>query len=110
MKINIYPIRFLGKKFKKNPTFAQRSDDYILKIDGLTAGRIMKMAAHQRVFWVWNLTGPDYPHTVFRGEAETYEDAYDAFTKHFWQWHEWALKQPGGAVMWYGAEKSRHAA
>jgi hypothetical protein len=42
--------------------------------------------------------------TLHNGEEETFEAARDAFKKMFWEWHTWALKQPGNAT-WYGAEE-----
>ena len=53
------------------------------------------------------MTGPVYPpNQPHNGEEETFEAASDAFKKLFWQWHAWALKQPG-KVTWYGAEDER---
>jgi hypothetical protein len=45
------------------------------------------------------MTGPAYPHSnSHNGEEETFEVAREAFKKLFWEWHAWALKQPGKAT------------
>jgi hypothetical protein len=36
------PNRFTGKKFTRRQTFPNTSNDFAVKIDGLTAGRVMK--------------------------------------------------------------------
>ena len=38
------------------------------------------------------VVGNSNPHN---GEEETVEKAWVAFKKLFWEWHAWALKQPG---------------
>ena len=104
-KIQVDPTRFTGKTFTSRKTFSYSQFDYSIKIDGLTAGRIMKMkGGFQREFWLWTMTGPAYPRHQQNGEAETFEAAAEAFKKLFWEWHAWALKQPG-KVTWYGAKK-----
>jgi hypothetical protein len=51
------------------------------------------------------MTAPYYPSkTPHNGQEETYEAAQDAFKRLFWEWHAWALKQPGKAT-WYGAKE-----
>jgi hypothetical protein len=98
------PNRFTGKTFTRRKTFPASIDDYSIRIDGLTAGRIMKSPrSFQRFVWFWTMTAPHYPQrTIQHGEEETFEAARDAFKKMFWEWHAWALKQPG-KVTWYGA-------
>ena len=105
-KIQVDPTRFIGKPFTRRKTFPHSHNDYVIKIDGLVAGRIMQMMRPgQRVMWFWSLTAPYYPHsTPLKGEEETLEAAYEAFAKLFWDWHAWALKQPGNAT-WYGADE-----
>jgi hypothetical protein len=105
MKDEIDPNRFTGKRFTRRKTFPDSKDDYTIKIDGLTAGRIMKKTlSSQRVAWFWSLTAPYFPiSTPQNGEEETFEAASEAFKKLFWEWHAWALKQPG-KVTWYGAK------
>jgi hypothetical protein len=62
MKNQVDPRRFSGKALARYPSFPHRADDYSFKIDGLTAGRIIKMSSGFRgVFWFWMLTGPHYP-------------------------------------------------
>jgi hypothetical protein len=104
--IVVDPNRFTGKTFTRRMTFPNTADDYKIRIDGLAAARIMKVTGgFQRVFWLWSLTGPHYPQSYpHNGEEDTYEAARDAFKKLFWQWHAWALKQPG-KVNWYGAKE-----
>jgi hypothetical protein len=103
-KHKVDPNRFTGKTFMRSRTFPGSVDDYRVRIDGLTAGRIVhKKLSPQRTTWFWYLTAPHYPlQDIQHGEAETYEAARDAFNKLFWQWHAWALKQKG-PVTWYGA-------
>ena len=105
-KNEVDPNRFTGKTFIRRKTFPDSQDDYSIRIDGLTAGRIMKMkGAFQREFWLWTLTGPAYPHNQpHNGEEETFEAARDAFKELFWEWQSWALKQCG-KVTWYGADE-----
>ena len=105
-KDEVDPSRFTGKNFTRRKAFPNSHDDYSILIDGLKAGRIMKMIrAGQREVWFWTLTAPYYPQgTQHSGEEYTYEAARDAFKKLFWEWHAWALKQPG-KVTWYGAKE-----
>jgi hypothetical protein len=105
-KHDVDPNRFIGKSFTRSNTFAESVDDYRIKIDGLTAGRVLKKKlSHGRIAWIWTLTAPHYPlQDLQHGEEETYEAARAAFNKLFWEWHAWALKQPGKAT-WYGAEE-----
>jgi hypothetical protein len=99
------PSRFTGKTFSRSKTFSNSVDDYSIRIDGLTAGRIMKKKlGFQRVVWFWTLTGPYFPGPKSHdGEEDTLEKAREAFKICFWQWLAWALKQQGLAT-WYGAD------
>lgn len=105
VKHRIDPNRFTGKTFSRSHTFPGSVDDYRVRIDGLTAGRIVKKRlAYQRLAWFWYLTAPHYPlQALQHGEEDTFESACDAFKKLFWQWHDWALKQ-SDPVTWYGAD------
>ena len=105
-KDEVDPRRFTGKRFTRRKAFPDSQDDYSILIDGLVAGRIMKKTmAFQRVTWFWTLTGPYFPGPKSHdGEEDTFEAAREAFKKEFWQWHAWALKQPG-KVTWYGAKE-----
>jgi hypothetical protein len=100
------PNRFTGKAFSRRKTFPESIDDHSIRIDGLTAGRIMKKKlSFQQVVWFWTMTAPYYPSkTLHNGEEETFEAAREAFKRLFWEWHAWALKQPG-KVTWYGANE-----
>jgi uncharacterized protein YozE (UPF0346 family) len=102
---HVDPNRFTGKAFSRRKTFPESSDDYIIIIDGLEAGRIMKKnLSFQQVVWFWTMTAPYYPsETLHNGEEELFDAALDAFKEMFWEWHAWALKQPG-KVTWYGAD------
>ena len=104
MKDQVDPRRFTGKMFTRRKTFLTSVDDYSIRIDGLTAGRIMKkILPGQKEVWFWTLTGPHYPGPKSHdGQEESFEAARDEFKKVFWQWQSWALKQPGKAT-WYGA-------
>jgi len=106
VKNEVDPARFIGKTFTRRQAFSHSPDDFSIIIDGLTAGRIMKKnLAFQEVAWFWTLTAPHYPlGQIHSGEEETFEAARDAFKKLFWEWHAWALKQPG-KVTWYGADE-----
>ena len=106
MKDQVDPNRLTGKKFTRRQTFPSTSHDFTIKIDGLTAGRIMKkILPGQKAVWFWTLTGPHFPGPKSHdGEEDTFEAARDAFKKAFWQWHAWALQQPG-KVTWYGAKE-----
>jgi hypothetical protein len=58
----IAPSRFTGKTFTRRKCFPGSTDDYSIIIDGLRAGRIMKMVRPgQRVVWAWFFHGPYYP-------------------------------------------------
>ena len=104
-KDEVDPHRFTGKEFTRRPAFPNHPNDYSMIIDGLNACRIMKMkGGFQREFWLWTMTGPAYPHHQQSGEAETFDAGAEAFMKLFWQWHAWALRQPG-RVTWYGAKE-----
>ena len=104
MKDQVDPSRFTGKLFSRRTTFLASTDDYIIRMDGLAAGRIMKKILPGRTeVWFWTLTGPHFPGPKSHdGQEETFEAAKDEFRKVFWQWHAWALQQPGKAT-WYGA-------
>jgi hypothetical protein len=106
MKNEVDPHRFIGKEFTRRKCFPDSQDDYCIMIDGLRAGRIMKMIRPgQRVVWAWFFNAAYYPHNhPHNGEEETFEAARDAFKKLFWQWHAWALQQKG-KVTWYGADE-----
>lgn len=106
MKNEVDPRRFIGKTFTRRKTFADSRDDYVAMIDGLAAGRIMKVQrAGNKHVWFWTLTGPHFPGPKSHdGEEDTLEAAQKAFKWMFWQWHTWAMKQEGPAT-WYGAEK-----
>ena len=103
-KDEVDPSRFTGKNFIRRKCFPTSVDDYSIRIDGLTAGRIKKTSrAYQRMVWEWFLHGPYYPvNPPHQGEDESFEAAAEAFKKKFWQWHDWALIQSGNAT-WYGA-------
>ena len=105
-KDHVDPRRFTGKMFTRRKTFLNSQDDYVIRIDGLSAGRIMKKTLPgQKAVWFWTLTGPYFPGPKSHdGEEETFEAARDAFKKVFWEWHAWALKQ-SGKVTWYGANE-----
>lgn len=100
----IDPQRFTGKTFARRKAFPTSVDDYVIQIDGLTAGRIMKMTLPgQKAVWFWTLTGPHFPGPKSHdGQEDTFEAARDEFKKVFWQWQSWALKQPGKTT-WHGA-------
>jgi hypothetical protein len=105
-KDEVDPSRFAGKNFTRRKAFPDSQNDYSILIDGLKAGRIMKMIrANQREVWFRTLTGPYFPGPKSHdGEEDTFEAARDEFKKVFWRWHAWALQQPGKAT-WYGAEE-----
>jgi hypothetical protein len=94
-KDEVDPHRFTGKTFTRRKAFPNTHDDYIILIDGLSAGRIMKMVrAGRREVWFWTLTGPYFPGPKSHdGEEDTFEAARDEFKKVFWRWHVWALLQ-----------------
>jgi hypothetical protein len=100
------PNRFTGKTFSRRKTFPQSVEDYRIRIDGLTAGRIMKkIVPGQRVVWFWSMTAAYYPiKALHYGEEETFEAAKDAFKMIFWEWHAWALKEEGPITL-YGADE-----
>lgn len=41
-KDQVDPHRFTGKILKRRPTFPGVADDFVIRIDGLVAGRIME--------------------------------------------------------------------
>ena len=100
----IDPARFTDKTFTYR---AIGMDDFSLRIDGLEAGRLMRMTlSFQRVVWFWTLTGPYMPPELqpTNGECETMEEAQEALKAKFWSWHRWALNG-GKAVRHVAAEK-----
>lgn len=101
MKDEVDPKRFTGKAFTRRKISPDAKADYAMVIGGLIAGRIMKKTVgFQRGTWVWTLTAPYFPvSTCQNGEEDTFEAAREAFKKLFWEWHTWALKQPG-KVTW----------
>jgi hypothetical protein len=103
MKELIEPSRLIGKPLYCRPAFPAASNNYIMKIDGLTAGRIIQMRSrYERIFWVWFFTGPSYlSEPPANGEAETLEVAARAFKRHFFNWLIWAQKQEA-LVTWHG--------
>lgn len=96
----IDPHRFTGLQLV--PT-AIAEDDFAISIEGLRAGRIMRQRrAFGKETWFWTITGPalvqaDLPSS---GEAETLEEARQAFRLTFDKWMRWAVVQ-GGPVMWH---------
>jgi hypothetical protein len=91
----------------RRKTFKDSRDDYSIRIDGLTAGSIMKETlSAQRQAWFWTLTGPYIPPTLQpgSGERERLDQAQDEFKAAFWKWHQLALTQPSGAI-WHGASE-----
>lgn len=105
-KYKIDPKRFKGKKLTRRQTVPGTSDDYDIRIDGLSVGRIMKkIESDQRVSWFWTMTAPYFPHNQPQnGEEETFEAARDAFKRMFREWLAWVSKQ-SGKVTWNGVEK-----
>ena len=105
-KYKIDPKRFKGKKLTRRQTVPGTSDDYDIRIDGLSVGRIMKkIESDQRVSWFWTMTAPYSPHNQPQnGEEETFEAARDAFKMMFREWLAWASKQ-SGKVTWNGVEE-----
>ena len=106
MKDQVDPHRFTGKMFTRRKTFLSSVDDYCIRIDGLTAGRIMKkILPGQRGGLVLDTERPTFPGPKSHdGQEDTFEAARDEFKKVFWQWQAWALQQPG-KVPWDGADK-----
>lgn len=73
---------------------ATAPDDFTISIDGLTAGRIMRVPrSNQREVWFWTVTGPSMAQAGLpsSGEQETLEGAKAAFRAAFDRWLEWAL-------------------
>lgn len=106
LKNQVDPNRFTSKKFTRRQTFLNTTHDFAIRIDGLTAGRIMKkILPGQKAVWFWTLTGPHFPGPKSHdGQQDSFEAARDEFKKVFWAWHDWALKQQG-MVTWYGADE-----
>ena len=100
-KHNIDPKRFKGKKLTRRQTVPGTANDYAIRIDGLTVGRIIKkVESDQRAIWIWTMTAPYHPHNEPQnGEEETFEAARDAFKGMFREWLAWASKQ-SGKVTW----------
>ena len=84
----------LGKAFTLRRTFPDKKDDYVVVINGLVAGRLLKSTRSlQRVAWFWTITAPYYSIKMLQhGEEETFEAAREAFKKLFWEWNAWAVK------------------
>jgi hypothetical protein len=77
-------------------------DDFSVRVAGRLAGRIMaKPVAGQREVWFWTITGPCIPMDLqpSSGDAETIEEAKEAFRAKFDRWREWA-ETLGHDVVW----------
>ena len=106
MEIQVDPARFVGKNFSQEPSVDSKNDDFIMVINGLIAGRVMKTTAPgTSTKWLWTLTGPYLPPELLpsNGHTNSREEAEEDFERKFWEWHRWAGMQKGG-VAWYGAE------
>ena len=97
----IDPKRFKGKKLMRRQTVPGTANDYDIRIDGLTVGRIVKkIESDLRVTWFWTMTAQYYPqNSPQNGEEATFELARDAFNSMFREWLAWASKQ-SGKVTW----------
>jgi hypothetical protein len=96
----IDPKRFNGKKFTRRQTVPGIANDYAIRIDGLTVGRIMKkIESNQSGVWIWTMTAPyNLQNNPQNGEEETFEAARDAFKETFREWLAWASKQSGKSI------------
>ena len=101
-KDKVDPNRFTGKRFTRCQTFPRTTHDFVIKIDGLTAGRMMKkILPSQRPVWFWTLNGPYFPDPKSHdGQEETFDAARDAFKKAFWAWHVCAKTGRAGHLVW----------
>jgi hypothetical protein len=100
--VKVDPARFTDKTFMRRATWEDAVNDCRVMIDGLTAGRIrLSEFAESVTRWTWIITGPYIPPKLepSHGDEDTLEAAQEAFKVKFWQWHRWALNQPGG-VSW----------
>ena len=100
--IKVDPVRFTDKPLSRRLTWTDRENDYVVLIDGIRAARIdLTMFAGSVSKWGWSITGPYIPRELqpSQGAEETLEAAQEASKAKFWQWHRWALDQPGG-VTW----------
>lgn len=98
----IDPRRFTGLQLVPT-TIAP--DDYAIAIGGLRAGRIMRQRrAFGKEAWFWTVTGPALVQAgiASSGEAETLEEARQAFRSTFDTWLRWAMTT-SGPVMWHGS-------
>lgn len=80
-------------------------DDFAVLVADLIAGRIMRKAvAGGFEVWFWTLTGPYVPPQLrpVQGDAETLDEAKEAFKGKFLSWLHWAATQ-GGDVHWHVA-------
>jgi hypothetical protein len=76
--------------------------DFSVRVAGRLAGRIMaKPLAGQHEVWFWTITGPYIPLDLqpSSGDAETIEEAKEAFRAKFDRWQEWA-ETLGHDVVW----------
>lgn len=105
-KDKIDPKRFKGKKLTRRQTLPGTSNDYSIRIDGVTVGRIMKrIGPDQSSVWVWAMTAPYHlQNNPQHGEEDTFEAARDAFKWIFREWLAWALQQPG-KLTWNGGDE-----
>jgi hypothetical protein len=94
------PCRFKGKALVLK---AQAPDDYVVTIDGLTAGRIFKTSRTDRTVWLWTLTGPYLNAPTLNlggsGEVLSLKDAKAALRGNFDKWLAWTLAG-GWPVAW----------
>jgi hypothetical protein len=94
MPVKIDPTRFIGKAIVRRLTAIDRADDYVLLIDTVHVGRIIRRRlARPGEEWFWTITGPYLPalQRPGSGGAPTLDAAQEAFTTKFWSWHAWAL-------------------
>jgi hypothetical protein len=91
MRTTVDPRRFTGLPLV---TKAIAEDDYIVLIDGIRAGRIMRQArSFGNTVWLWTVTGPALVQAglTSSGEADTLDEAKLAFREAFDRWLDWAL-------------------
>lgn len=98
----IDPARLVSQPLRLRRT---AEDDYAVVVADLIAGRIMRKPIAGGVeVWFWTMTGPYVPPQLrpLSGDAETLDDAKDAFKAKFLAWLHWAATQ-GGDVQWHQA-------
>ena len=103
--IAVDPEHLANRPWTMRRTWPDARDDFVVLVDGLSAGRIMCSArSFGEIVWFWSITGPYVPPELqpARGDCATIDEAKAAFRAKFEAWRRWAQGE-GRAATWHGA-------